>query len=176
VMVIHPFIGFKDHTPTEIGLDNYARVVEAAVQHNVKLAFENVEGEEYLASIMDRFHDCSHVGFCFDTGHEMCYNGSRDMMAKYGDRLLHTHLNDNLGQRGEEITWLDDLHLPMGDGVADWRHIMTRIRASGYRDILMCELNYSNKPNGHELDRYLQMEMEQFYAYALEAARRVTAL
>ena len=42
VMVIHPFIGFKDHTPTEVGLDNYARVIEVANKLGVKLGFENV--------------------------------------------------------------------------------------------------------------------------------------
>ena len=48
VMVIHPFIGFREHTPTQVGLDNYARVVEVANKLGVKLGFENVEGEEYL--------------------------------------------------------------------------------------------------------------------------------
>ena len=50
VMVIHPFIGFEDHDPTEIGLENYARVVDVADRLGVRLGFENVEGEEYLAA------------------------------------------------------------------------------------------------------------------------------
>ena len=39
VMVIHPFIGFKDHTPTQVGLDNYKRVVEVANKLGVTLGF-----------------------------------------------------------------------------------------------------------------------------------------
>ena len=30
VMVLHPFIGFRDHMPNRIGIDNFRRVVEAA--------------------------------------------------------------------------------------------------------------------------------------------------
>ena len=128
VMVIHPYIGFQDHTPTEVGLDNYARIIEVANKLGVKLGFENVEGEEYLAALMERFWNEESVGFCLDTGHEMCYNRHKDMLALYGEKLCHTHFNDNLGVRGEEITFHDDLHLMPTDGIADWHGIMERIR------------------------------------------------
>ncbi len=151
IMVIHPFIGFKDHTPTQTGLDSYARVIEAATKYGVKLGFENVEGEEYLAAIMDKFGNEDCVGFCFDTGHEMCYNRHKDMLALYGDRLIHTHLNDNLGVRGEEITFRDDLHLMPTHGIADWHSIMERIRATGYDGMLMSELSFSTKEGKNEV-------------------------
>lgn len=177
VMVIHSFIGFGvPYVPTAVGIENFRQIVEKAEDLGIKLAFENVEGEPYLDAILSEFRDSPFVGFCLDTGHGMCYNHGRDFLAEYGDRLFHTHLNDNLGQRGKDITFLDDLHLPMGDGIADWKEIMQKIRETGYRDMLICELNYSNKPDSHELDRYLAMEMEEFYAYALEAARCVTTL
>lgn len=177
VMVIHSFIGFGvPYIPTAVGIENFRQIVEEAERLGIKLAFENVEGEPYLDAILSEFRDSPFVGFCLDTGHQMCYNHNRDFLSQYGDRLFHTHLNDNLGQRGENITFLDDLHLPMGDGIADWKEIMQKIRGTGYRDMLICELNYSNKPDSHELDRYLAMEMEEFYAYALGAAKRVTAL
>lgn len=177
VMVLHCYIGFRDsYTPTETGLARFGRVVEAAEKKGVVLGFENVEGEPMLEAVMTRFADCPAVGFCFDTGHRMCYNHGRDFMALYGDRLVCTHLNDNLGQRGPAITWLDDLHLPMGDGVADWHEIMHSIRTAGYHGPLTCELNYANKPNGHELDHVLAMQMDEFYAYALKKARFVAGL
>ena len=83
-----------------------------AKERGVKVAFENTEGEEYLEALMDNFKDDDTVGFCWDTGHEMCYNHSQDMLAKYGDRLIATHINDNLGisDYDGKITWLDDLH------------------------------------------------------------------
>lgn len=169
VMVIHPFIGFKDHTPTEVGLDNYARVIEVANKRGVKLGFENVEGEEYLAAIMKRFWNEPSVGFCLDTGHEMCYNEHRDMLALYGEKLVHTHFNDNLGVRGDEITFHDDLHLMPTDGIADWHGIMERIRKTGYDGILMSELSYTTRPGKDGTTHaYDALTLEQFAAQAYE--------
>ena len=177
VMVIHPYIGFHDHTPTEVGLDNYARVIEVANKLGVKLGFENVEGEEYLAAIMERFWNEESLGFCLDTGHEMCYNRHKDMLALYGEKLCHTHFNDNLGVRGEEITFYDDLHLMPTDGIADWHNIMERIRKTGYNGILMSELSYADKPgkNGTE-HKYTEMSMEEFMARAYEKIKTAIAM
>ena len=177
VMVIHPFIGFKDHTPTQVGLDNYARVIEAANKAGVKLGFENVEGEEYLAAIMERFWNEPSLGFCLDTGHEMCYNRHKDMLALYGEKLCHTHFNDNLGVRGEEITFHDDLHLMPTDGIADWHGIMERIRKTGYDGILMSELSFANKPGKNGIEhKYAEMSVEQFMSEAFEKINKAIAM
>ena len=177
IMVIHPFIGFKDHTPTRIGLDNYTRVAEAASRLGVKLAFENVEGEEYLAALMEHFKGESCVGFCFDTGHEMCYNRHKDMLALYGDRLIHTHLNDNLGVRGEEITFHDDLHLMPTHGIANWHGIMERIRRTGYSDVLMSELSFSEKEGKNGLvHKYSELGVEGYFAQAFELINKAVSM
>ena len=169
VMVIHPFIGFEDHTPTEAGIVNFGKIVAHADALGVKLGFENVEGEEYLAAIMERFWNEPSLGFCLDTGHEMCYNRHKDMLALYGEKLCHTHFNDNLGVRGEEITFHDDLHLMPTDGIADWHGIMERIRKTGYNGILMSELTYSDKPGKNGVEhKYTEMSMEEFMRTAYE--------
>lgn len=178
VMVIHPFIGFKEHTPTQVGLDNYARVIEAADKLGVKLGFENVEGEEYLAALMKEFWDAPSCGFCLDTGHEQCYNGGKDMMALYGEKLCHTHFNDNLGiflppDAPIENTWHNDLHLTMGDGIVDWKGVMDRIDASPYSGPLICELTRGNKPGRHDHDGYAAMQLEEFYAFAYDRVMKV---
>ena len=175
VMVIHPFIGFGEHTPTEAGLCNFGKIISAADSLGVRLGFENVEGEEYLAAIFERYADHPSLGFCFDTGHELCYNRGKDMLADYGHALCHTHFNDNVGVTGEDIFWTDDLHLVMGDGIADWKGIMRRIRKTDYDGPLMCELTFSNKPDKHTHDGYAAMGHEQFYAFALERMRRIAA-
>ncbi len=174
VMVIHPFIGFKDHTPTQVGLDNYARVVEIANKLGVTLGFENVEGEEYLAALMKKFWHEPCCGFCFDTGHELCYNGGKDMLALYGDKLCHTHFNDNLGVYDPSLTWENDLHLVMGDGIADFKNVMTRIEKTPYRGPLNCELTLKSKPGRCDHDKYVAMGIEGFYAYAFERACKAT--
>ena len=177
VMVIHPFIGFKDHTPTQIGLDNYKRVVEVANKLGVTLGFENVEGEEYLAALMKEFWNEPCCGFCLDTGHEQCYNGGKDMLALYGEKLCHTHFNDNLGiidpTLPVELSWKNDLHLTMGDGIVDWKGVMDRIDATPYEGPLICELTRTNKLGRPDHDKYAAMTIDEYYAFALDRARKV---
>ena len=177
-MVAHAFIGFTSHNPTAFGLKNFERVVAEAERLGVKVALENTEGEEYLAALMAHFAGCNAVGFCWDTGHEMCYNHSQDMLALYGDRLLCTHLNDNLGIRdfGGNITFIDDLHLLPFDGIADWADIASRLNRCGFDGILTFELNTKSKPNRCENDPYGRMDIRQYFTQAYMRACRVAAL
>lgn len=178
IMIVHPFIGFESHDPTPIGIENFERVVKAAEVKNVKIAFENVEGEEYMAALMEAFRNYDCVGFCWDTGHEMCYNHSKDMLGLYGDRLISTHLNDNLGIRdySGEITWRDDLHLLPFDGIADWNDITSRLNKCNYNGILTFETNTESKPDRSENDVYNQMPLEDYLVEAYKRACRVAAL
>lgn len=177
VMIVHPIKGMDKHTPNELGLTRFARLVEEAEKTSVRLAFENVEGIEYLDAVMNRFGDSRSVGFCWDTGHEMCYNFSEDVMAKYGDKLIATHFNDNMKMHDASVvTWHDDLHLLPFDGKADWQGIMERIARHGYEGILTFELTTKNKPDHRYHDAYAVWTAEEFYAKAFERARRVAEL
>ena len=176
VMVIHPYIGFKNHCPDDEGLEYFGKIVKEAEHLGVKLAFENVEGEEYLTAIMNEFGSSPAVGFCWDTGHEQCYNRGKDMMALYGDKLFGTHFNDNIGVTGENITYLDDLHLMPFDGIVDWQGVMDRIRRHNYTDILTFELTIKNKPGKNTHDEYAKLSPDDFYKLAYERAVKVAEL
>ena len=177
LVVIHPYIGFQNHSPSELGLVRYGRLIDAADRLGVKLGFENVEGVEYLDAIMARYFDRESVGFCWDTGHEMCYNFSEDMMAKYGKKLYGTHFNDNLGITDpNNVTWLDDLHLLPFDGIADWQGIMDRIARDGYEGILTFELTTQNKPGKNTHDEYAKWSPEQYFAEIYARAQKIVAL
>ncbi len=178
IMVCHCYIGFDYAEPTAIGIENYGRVVRRAKELGVKIAFENCEQEQFLAALMDAFKNEAHVGFCWDTGHELCYNHGQDMMALYGDRLLCTHINDNLGIRDFDgkITWIDDLHLLPFDGIADWEGIVSRLNKHNYNDVLTFELNLSSKPDRYENDMYRDMEQKLYLTEAYKRACRVAAL
>ncbi|MGM9637422.1 MAG: sugar phosphate isomerase/epimerase family protein [Eubacteriales bacterium] len=178
IMVAHAFIGFKDHSPTDAGVESYGKVLKTAEHLGVKLALENTEGEEYLDYLMKNLPDSPNLGYCWDSGHEMCYNRGRDLLADYGDRLICTHLNDNLGIRdyGGEITWIDDLHLLPFDGIADWKYNTDRLNRAGYDGILTFELVRGSKPGRHENDKYGKMTVEEYIAEAYARACRVAAL
>ena len=175
IMVVHAFIGFKDHEPTSAGLARFKQLADAAQQCGIQIALENTEGEEYLAALMEHLRDHPAVGFCWDSGHEMCYNHSQDMLGRFGDRLLVTHLNDNLGIRdfAGDITWHDDLHLLPYDGIADWDEIAARLKKTSCPDILNFELNLTSKPNRHDNELYAAMTPAQYLSECYKRACRV---
>lgn len=174
LIVLHAFIGFDKHSPNEMGIENFGQVVDYAREMGVRVAFENTEGEEYLDKLMSAFASDSNVGFCWDTGHEMCYNRNRDMLADYGTRLFCTHINDNLGIRDFDgaITWKDDLHLLPYDGVADWTRNAKRLAECKFDEVLTFELTTKSKPDRHENDKYATIPIRQYLAEAYSRACR----
>lgn len=176
ILVVHAWIGF-DYTFSNNALNykNFDEIIQYAKERHVKVAFENTEGEEYLFALMDHFNGNDTVGFCWDSGHELCYNHSEDLLAKFGDRLIMTHLNDNLGISSLDgnIFWTDDLHLLPFDGISDWAYNIKRLNKSQGLDILNFELKIHSKPNRHENDVYITMGMENYFAEAYKRACKI---
>lgn len=177
ILVVHPYIGFDLPLPNQYGVENFGTVIKKAANLNVTVAFENVEGEEYLECLMNAFRDYDNVGFCYDSGHEMCYNRGNDMLNKYGHRLVATHLNDNLGisRNSGEIYWTDDLHLLPFDGIANWQNISKKLSDLNYDGMLTFELVRKSKPDRHDNDKYLKLSIEEYLAEAYARACRIAA-
>lgn len=179
LLIVHPYIGFEtEENPTQQGIENFRQVVEEAKKDNVQIAFENVEGESYLQALMGAFSEEAHVGFCWDSGHEQCYNRGKDMLALYGDRLIATHLNDNLGISDYEgkIFWTDDLHLLPMDGIIDWKNVAERLNKCKYDGILTFELSRNGKPNRHDNDKYSRLSIGEYVAECYARACKVAHL
>lgn len=176
ILVVHTWIGF-DNTPepTSAGLNNYGLLVERATDMGVTIAFENTEGDEHLFALMNEFENVASVGFCWDSGHEMCYNHSADLLKKFGKKLVMTHLNDNLGISSFDGTtyWTDDLHLLPFDGVADWNFNIERMKKARKQEILNFELNTDSKPGRHDNDLYGKMTNEEYFAEAYKRACKI---
>ncbi len=173
LVIQHAIIGMERCTPTPLGLKRYEKIFTAAENIGVTVALENTEGEIYVEALMREFGSSPNVGFCIDTGHEMCYNERRDIIGKYADKLVCTHLNDNFGRTGDSITWLDDSHVLPFDGSADWDGIVARLKAAGYKGDLTFELTSKSKPERTTHDIYNQLDMRAFSALALERAKRI---
>ena len=176
VMVMHAWID-KDLSfdMDHLYFGNFDAIVEKAAAHNVKIAFENTEGEEYLFALLEHYKNNPHVGFCWDSGHEKCYNHDQDLLALFGDRLLVTHLNDNLGISDPqgEINWLDDLHLLPYDGMIDWEYNMQRLNRCRPLPYLNCELLRTSKPGRTENDQYANMPLDEYFKLAYARAKRL---
>jgi sugar phosphate isomerase/epimerase len=140
----------------------------------VTVAFENTEGEEYLDALFANFSDHPQFGFCWDSGHELCYNRSQDMPGRYGSRLCATHLNDNMGITAADgsLSTGDDLHLIPFDGVADWADAARRLVEAEYEGALSFELKWQARGN----TRYLALSPQEYLAACYGGASRVAAL
>ena len=168
-VVIHPFIGFEEHNPTEIGILYFERLLQYAKEKDILLCFENVEGDEYLSLIFERlFNKYDNARFCLDTGHELCYNRGVDQLAKYGRYLSCTHINDNIGVTGENITWTDDLHYIPYDGILDVDNLIQRLKVCEYKGDLSLELKINKTGSTPIYEKYIGYSKEEYFKKAYE--------
>lgn len=172
LMICHCIIGMNEHDVTERGLERIGRVIDYAAERYVNIAFENTEGIEYLSAVLERYGDRENVGFCIDTGHQLCYDHGVDLFEMFGDKLIATHLNDNFGQTGDEITFYDDCHLLPFDGVVDWNYVYNNLVKLDFREPLTFELNKKSRPTRHANDRYDAMSLHDYYAECYKRAVR----
>ncbi len=175
VMVVHTWMGFdNDHTPTREGLDSHSKLVSGAERIGVKIAYENSEGVETLFALMKHFDGYETAGFCWDSGHELCYNYGEDLLADFGDRLLVTHLNDNLGISDPDgkIHFTDDLHLLPFDGKVDWKRAVSKLKASRPQEFLNFELKF--RSNGKSSVLYSGFSIDDYLREAYKRAKAIS--
>ncbi len=179
LLVVHPWSTF-DYTfdPEHLYFRNFDTLVAYAAEKGVQIAFENLEGPEFLCALMARYASCSHIGYCWDAGHEQCYTPAWDMLARFGDRLIMTHLNDNLGLTHPEglLQGTDDLHLLPFDGIANWETLIHRLKQARPQQILNFELKVRPKADRCKVDLYSHLPPDRYLALAYERACRVADL
>ena len=105
--------------------------------------------------------DSPRLGMCYDSGHgnHIKSNGTgREMLRRFGHRLMALHLHDNNG--------LGDQHLFPFDGTVDWPPLMREIAAHGYKGPTTLELN----------DNYPELTMEEFLQASFARAKKLDDL
>lgn len=175
-MIVHPFIGFAPHTPTVSGVEYYRRLLDAAAEKDILICLENVEGLEHLEMLFEVLKGHPAMRFCLDSGHELCYNGGQDLLAKFGHLLAYTHLDSNMGKctpEGDPNSWHDDAHMLPYDGLVDMHHLASRLKALHYEGPLTMELKRQSKPGRHTNDGYVAMTDEAYLAEAVCRVRRL---
>ena len=103
------------------------------------------------------------VGFCWDCGHEACYQNGREFMPWYGEKLICTHIHDNCGEPGA-----DDHLLPF-DGVVNFDRFAEHIRNSGYKGSFTLEV-------ANLVHRYDDLTTEQFLEKAVGVAKKLVEM
>lgn len=167
IAVVHLSSGLKPPPVTDIGRARFTRVVEYAAKNCIRIAFEN---QRFLSNISWAFETFigenygGTVGFCWDTGHEGCFTPGRRYMPLFGDRIICTHIQDNLCEFNK------DLHYLPFDGNIDWNYVASALREAGYTGSLMLEGIASNS------HRYDDMTPEEYLERAAAAMKRLRTL
>lgn len=179
VAVVHGWQGVIYTFPKEpLDFSVFDRIVDYAEQKHVSIAFENLEGEEYLEALMTRYHGRSHVGYCWDSGHDHCYPHKMDFLNAFGDRLMMTHLNDNHGLRDPAgvPTTKDDLHFLPYDGTIHWEHALGRLKNLPEQQTLNFEFKKRSKSTAPADLIYEPLSTEEFIHLAGQRARQIADL
>ncbi len=112
-------------------------ILARAEQAGVVICLENLsESASHLQVALDPLPQ---LCLTLDLGHAQLLtevNRSDEILAQYPDRIMHVHLHDNRGGHSPKA----DLHLPIGEGVIDFRGVFSRLRAMGYDRTITLEL------------------------------------
>lgn len=176
VLVVHSWQGLAytfPETPPDFRF--FDKLVIEAEGKGILIAFENLEGEEYLEALLTRYCDKAHVGFCWDSGHDHCYPHKTDFLKCYGHRLMMTHLNDNFGVRdpGGVPSGKDDLHFLPYDGNIDWQTELKRLAQSVVQQTLNFEIKIVSKSSDYDDLIYTRLSLEAFMERAGQIARQI---
>lgn len=178
IAVMHGWQGFDYIFPDAPDFFLFDGIVDYAERRNVSIAFENLEGEEFLNALLTRYCDRKNVGFCWDSGHDNCYPHKLDFLESFGQRLIMTHLNDNLGLRDPagKPTGDDDLHFLPYDGNLCWEQTLGRMRVLPKQTILNFEIKKRSFSTAPEDLLYDALSPEEFFRLAGRRARQIADL
>jgi sugar phosphate isomerase/epimerase len=148
-------------------VDLLRRIVEEASRTGVVVCIENLSEE--ARDMARALNGIPGLMMTLDLGHAelLCEkNRSLGFIAQFPGRIQHLHLHDNRGGNSPK----DDLHLPPGEGVIDFRSVFEALGAIHYDRTVTLEL----KP--HEIKKCLayvsqlvslmksDVDMDAFYA------------
>jgi sugar phosphate isomerase/epimerase len=103
----------------------------------IEICLENLS--ETANHLSDVFKVLPHLKLTLDIGHAQLLssrNTSSGFMDRFPDRIRHVHMHDNYGGESPE----DDLHLPVGKGIVDFKKILRKLKTIGYRGTFTLEL------------------------------------
>jgi sugar phosphate isomerase/epimerase len=111
------------------------QICDYAADLDMKIAVENMVNmpailgrrPEEILGILDTV-DRENVGFILDVGHANT-NGNVENFLKLKDKIIHTHMHDNHGERDE--------HLPVGNGTVPWKKVVNAFQ--GYKGRIVTE-------------------------------------
>lgn len=169
-VVVHVSSGWQAPPVNDLGLARYDSLVEYADVKGVTLAFENLRMIGNLACLIDRYECRQNVRFCYDCGHEHCYTKTVSWIDIFTNKIIATHIHDNLGRPFDDKVTDRDTHWLPFDGSFNYHEMMAKLNKYGYRGPLMLEVYRTARED------YGTLSAEEFMATAYDRIRRISAL
>ncbi len=113
------------------------RIIDRATERGITVCLENLS--EKASHMALPFKKLPQLNLTLDLGHAQLLteeNRSYEFIARYPGRIKHIHLHDNRG--GE--SYRDDLHLPPGKGIIDFKKILKELKKIGFDRTFTLEL------------------------------------
>lgn len=169
-VIMHVSSGWECPEITEIGLARFDSLVEYAIEKGVTLAFENLRRVGILSYFVDRYRKIDNVRFCYDSGHEYGYTKHIRWMDIFQNKMVATHIHDNMGRPDYDESFDPDTHLLPFDGTCDYEHMMRDLDKYGFEGALVLEVNNVAKPE------YREWTKEEFLATCYERLKRISEM
>ena len=113
------------------------RIIKRAQRSGITICIENLsENESHMTNI---FQKLPFLYMTLDIGHAQLLtkiNTSYGFIDYFPERIMHIHVHDNNGGDSH----LDDLHLPLGEGIIDFARIFKRLEQIEYKKTITLEL------------------------------------
>lgn len=118
-------------------IDLLGRIIKKAREKDITICLENLS--EDWQDLEMPFSEIPLLNLTLDVGHGELLrkeNTSAGLIRAYPDRIKHLHLHDNFG--GDVPG--NDLHLPAGKGIVDFKGIFNALSTIGYQGTATLEL------------------------------------
>lgn len=166
-VVTHVSSGWSPPEICDDGLKRYDDLVEYAAKKNVTLAFENLRKVGNIAYFVDRYEKNDNVKFCYDCGHEHCYTETVCFPDIFRDRMIFTHIHDNMGRDKNNPMGDPDMHVLPFDGNIDYEKMMRKLDEYDYKGSLMLEVFSGPYPN---------LSPDEFIKTAFERIKKISLM
>lgn len=169
-VVTHVSSGWQAPPVNDLGLSRFDALVDYAAEKGVTLAFENLRMTGNLAYLADRYEHRDNVRFCYDCGHEHCYTKTVPWIDIFTDKIIATHIHDNLSRPFGDKTTDPDLHWLPFDGTFDYHEMMRKLDKYGYAGPLLLEVFRNARAD------YKELTPEEFIATSYDRIKRISTL
>ena len=169
-VIMHVSSGWECPEITELGLARFDSLVELAIEKGVILAFENLRRVGILSYFVDRYRKIDNVRFCYDSGHEHGYTKHIRWMDIFQNKMVATHIHDNMGRPDYDESFDPDTHLLPFDGTCDYEHMMRDLDKYGFEGALVLEVNNVSKPE------YKEWTYEEFLEICYDKIKKISEM